>query len=327
MGMSASQMRYCMLTGRKSDIEYQGQQINQQRTTLATQSSVMNEQLLTLAVPTPPSTDDYVRTVYKFNNGGQECMLTGKVVYDSATGTWDVGYARTDSIEKGEKFGQFRFDKNVIPEEKDASGNVTKPAQTQYLTKEGTLMHKVVTDPTADGYDFAQASDVEMIRKDCNKPSEDFYVYNTSSGYRYVAEGDLEDKAGTSDGISTYVINQNAQKTESATMKGCQVEYNEKNRITRIIDSECTVYQMSIETQHDEDAYKDAYNQYEFDKYEYEQKMNEINAKLELIQSQDKQLELKLSNLDTEQSAVSTEMDAVKKVLDKNVESTFKTFG
>ena len=111
MGMSASQMRFCMLTGRKSDIEYQGQQINQQRTTLATQSSVMNEQLLTLAVPTPPSTDDYVRTVYKFNMDGMECQLTGRVVYNSTdnatTGTkagkWDVEYETTSSTDKGQK--------------------------------------------------------------------------------------------------------------------------------------------------------------------------------------------------------------------------------
>ena len=51
-----------------------------------------------------------------------------------------------------------------------------------------------------------------------------------------------------------------------------------------------------------------------------------VNAKIEIIQIQDKNLELKLKQLDTEQNAIQTEMDAVKKVISKNVESSFKTF-
>ena len=55
-------------------------------------------------------------------------------------------------------------------------------------------------------------------------------------------------------------------------------------------------------------------------------KIQDINSKLEIIQSQDKSLELNLKQLDTEENAISTEIDAVKKVISKNVESSFKTF-
>ena len=65
----------------------------------------------------------------------------------------------------------------------------------------------------------------------------------------------------------------------------------------------------------------------EYDKYEYDQSIQEINAKIEIIQAQDKNLELRLKQLDTEQDAIQTEMDAVQKVIEKNTESTFKTFG
>ena len=68
-------------------------------------------------------------------------------------------------------------------------------------------------------------------------------------------------------------------------------------------------------------------NAYEYEKYEYDQAINEINAKIEIVQSQDKNLELRLKQLDTEQDAISTEMDAVQKVIEKNTEGTFKTFG
>jgi len=45
------------------------------------------------------------------------------------------------------------------------------------------------------------------------------------------------------------------------------------------------------------------------------------------LQAQDKRLELELKNVDTQHNAVQTEMDAVKKVIEKNIESSFKTFG
>ena len=40
MGLSASQMRYLSLTARCSNVEYQGQQVNQARTELANQLGV-----------------------------------------------------------------------------------------------------------------------------------------------------------------------------------------------------------------------------------------------------------------------------------------------
>ena len=54
--------------------------------------------------------------------------------------------------------------------------------------------------------------------------------------------------------------------------------------------------------------------------------MADINAKTEQIQEQDRTLELRLRQLDTEQEALQTEMEAFKKVIEKNIESTFKTF-
>ena len=68
-------------------------------------------------------------------------------------------------------------------------------------------------------------------------------------------------------------------------------------------------------------------HEYEYDKYQYDQSIQEINAKIEIVQAEDRNLELRLKQLDTEQAAIQTEMDAVQKVIEKNTESTFKTFG
>lgn len=52
----------------------------------------------------------------------------------------------------------------------------------------------------------------------------------------------------------------------------------------------------------------------------------QIQLRINAIQSLDKGLELQLRRVDTQQQAVQTELEAVKKVIDKNVELTFKTF-
>ena len=87
-----------------------------------------------------------------------------------------------------------------------------------------------------------------------------------------------------------------------------------------------TTYNLTCITETDDAAYNDAMNQYYYDKAQYDQMVQNVNAKIEIIQIQDKNLELKLKQLDTEQNAIQTEMDAVKKVISKNVESSFKTF-
>ena len=41
----------------------------------------------------------------------------------------------------------------------------------------------------------------------------------------------------------------------------------------------------------------------------------------------DKKFDTQIQQLSTEQKAIETEMESVKKVIDKNIEETFKTFG
>ena len=69
MGMAASQARYLALVARKSNCEYEGQQINQARTALSNQSANLFNQMLGLSVPVPPSTQDYTKTQYSYTDG------------------------------------------------------------------------------------------------------------------------------------------------------------------------------------------------------------------------------------------------------------------
>lgn len=52
-----------------------------------------------------------------------------------------------------------------------------------------------------------------------------------------------------------------------------------------------------------------------------------LQMRINALQSLDKALELQLRRVDTQREAVMTEIDAVRKVIGKNIEMTFKTFG
>ena len=69
MGMAASQARFLGLTARMNNIEYEGQQINQQRTALSNKTASYYSDLLGMAVPTCPSVEEFTQTVYTFNDG------------------------------------------------------------------------------------------------------------------------------------------------------------------------------------------------------------------------------------------------------------------
>ena len=69
MGMSASQARLLSLQARQSNLEYQGQQINQERTILSQQCTALYNSLLSMTVPTPPSTSDFTSIQYTGQNG------------------------------------------------------------------------------------------------------------------------------------------------------------------------------------------------------------------------------------------------------------------
>ncbi len=51
-----------------------------------------------------------------------------------------------------------------------------------------------------------------------------------------------------------------------------------------------------------------------------------MQKQVEALQQVDKRLELQLRRVDTQQQAVQTEIQAVQKVIDKNIDMSFKTF-
>ena len=97
MGMSASQARLLQLQARQSNLEYQGQQINQERTILSQQCTSLYNSLLEMQVPTPPSTSDYTTIEYTGVNGATTFTLGLVKPSPSSNGNYIVEIKKTEA--------------------------------------------------------------------------------------------------------------------------------------------------------------------------------------------------------------------------------------
>lgn len=355
MGMSASQARFLSLTARKTNVEYEGQQINQQRTTLSNESANYYSQLTQMTVPTPPSSQDYTKTSYTFTDGAETNVINSLIAQKD--GYYILNYTQSVLTDTVVSNG------NVIVSRKETrdpnSGAVTDTSYYVGSTKLRTLGTDDPTDPYLSGLDdkerenalTLEAQYLTMLQEKYGE--QNWYVkyqLNTTTktyepvfySQSQVEDADYSDKTGASlSGIKSYVY---GQATESREIKNAKarVEQDTSGRYISILIYELdedgdikldengneigTEYTLTATTTTDDNAYNDAMNQYTYDKTQYDKEIQEINAKIEIIQAQDKNLELRLKQLDTEENAISTEIDSVKKVISKNVESSFKTF-
>ena len=370
MGMAASQARFLGLTARKTNTEYEGQQVNQQRTVLGNQSANYYNQLLGMSVPVPPSVQDYTKTVYTFKDGALTNTISSMVAKSSGlyevsyTTSWINDFAVTSSAptlytrtnsNPATTSSEFENKYTVGAKRLRLLGNVNRNADGSYA---GT----VVTDSEGKSYVYFDEYLSTLSSKQLDNLIEEEgqyknmltdkygasdkgwlvrYVQNTSTGTwtPYFVNADIlesesmvyDDKTGVSQSaINTYKLG-SAQETEEIKGVKAMMEQDSTGRIINVTlkpgEPDEVTYAVETSTVTDQAKYQDAMNQYEYDKSKYDQSIQEINAKIEIIQAEDKNLELRLKQLDTEQEAIQTEMDAVQKVIEKNTESTFKTFG
>ena len=340
MGMAASQARFLGLTARKTNVEYEGQQINQQRTALSNQTASYYTNLLGMNVPQPPSVQDYTKTIYSFTDGALNNQLTSMIAH--ADGSYTISYARTymdhDAIVSAVP--------SRIVKNEDGSFSVGGTR----LMDMGVETDRVANDPyyaslSTDARKELLEEESEVLKtlqeKYSQNPDDNWlvkYTKNSSTGaYEPTYYNESVLSGATYDGTSTSVsyigayTRGSAQVTDEIKGVTAFMEQDSTGRYINMTmeDSQgnLTTYSLTTATVTDDDAYNDAMNQYEYDKAQYDADIQEINAKIEIIQSEDKDLELRLKQLDTEQNAISNEIEAVNKVIEKNVESSFKTFG
>ena len=333
MGMAASQARFLGLTARKTNVEFEGQQVNQQRTALSNQSANYYNDLLGMSVPTPPSVDSYTKTVYTFEDGALTNEITALIA--QSDGTYTLSYLS-------------KWQDDYVPVA--ASSSIINVQGGKYYVGSEALRVLGTEDPSVE-------NDEERARKAAEEKAwaqqlqdkygtDEWYiryVEDTTTGEQkpyFYKKSDIDKNSNMVDqngnilsNINCYTIG-SAQKVEEVkAIEGCRVERDTSGRFISIHipnndgTNTYTEYALTTATVTDQVAYDDAMNEYEHEKYLYDQAIQDINAKIEIVQAEDKNLELRLKQLDTEQDAIQTEMDAVSKVIEKNTESTFKTFG
>lgn len=286
MGMAASQARFLGLTARKSNVEYEGQQVNQQRTALANESASLYSQLANLTVPTPPDITQYYKTEYSFKYNDTDYTFTSLPIKNSGNDTYTLGLSYEKDVQAFQKLtSTLGLDlSNVVAQGKLSDYDDLKELIPGTANMSGDTVVKTIT---YNNNVYCQIG-------------EDTYKYYTNKQTQNIISQQAKVTTDKSGNYETIMIPEIEGMTDAVSVSTSSVQ--------------------------DTAAYNQAMNEYEQDKAKYEKKMAEINNKTEVIQQQDKTLELRLNQLDTEQNAISTEMDAVTKVIEKNVEKTFKTF-
>ena len=314
MGLAASQARFLGLTARKSNIEYEGQQVNQQRTALAEEVNALYNSLASLSLPIAPDVTQYYESNYSFSLGGDtNGDYLVKSYYKNDDGTYYLNTTRTHSKNVAEATV---VSNSAISKSTDDDGNVTysyKPAGSE------TSYPLTVSENPDDMIKYINESYNNEIAK-----GDTLYYYEDKDGsgqtyYFSKAQMDAGNK------ISYYTLG-NKTVTESKVFEKAKVEFDSKtNRISKITVGNQTADVNTTRIQ-DTDGYDAALRDYTMSKDEYNRKVQELNARTESLQQEDKILEMRLDQISTEQNELKTEMEAVKSVLKDNIENTFKTF-
>lgn len=340
MGLAASQARFLGLTARKSNIEFQGQQINQARTALSNEVMGLYNKYNSLEVPTPPAVNDYQKTTYTLDSTYEKYQIQNfsKILDGPNAGYYDVTLSYEQELPKAYPYTA----KNaVITSQKDEEGNYS------YLSFQmGTQAYFYdANDPenssiTKISEDYEKYQGLSTIMAEQGLTSGTFYMYMKEGVAYYTSEDDLnatafEDADGKQRYYGDYVFDyQGIQKEEKYTQAIAALTQESTGRLATIQVISCDedpdlvnhVYSITTGSIEDQDGYTDAMNDYYYKKSQYEKQVEEINMETEKIQAEDRSLELKLNQLDTEQKAISTEMDSISDVIKNTIDSVFKTF-
>ena len=337
MGLAASQARFLGLTARKSNVEFQGQQVNQARTALANEVMRLYDKYNKLEVPIPPSIQDYTKTVYNLQNTDENYQLTSfkKILSGEYEGYYEVvltynqesakvyPYTAKDvyatSKKSGDSYSYLSFQigsNNYYYDENDSEGSSIKRI--------------------TDNYDKYYG--LRSVMEEWGVTEGVFYQIYRNGNYYYTSDTILNDTAWDSEGnyygdfTFEYQGTKSTEKSVSgvATMTQASDGRPETIKVIEAQDAPADLigytYEIATTTQEDQEGYNEAMNKYNYKKDLYEKEVENINKKTEKLQTEDRALELKIAQLDTEHNAIATEMDSVSKVIEDTIESVFKTF-
>ena len=278
-----------------------------------------------------------LRNLYGGSSGGTQTVLpvyqtTGDNSIDQIAGQYDAQISAFQAVEfqalQAYQTAEQTYDGLCKP---TYVGNCELTLLTDLTNDQKAELKQVVAD--------MRAQNIDSSIIDCFNENDEYlggiYQFKMNGVTYYTTFEDLNrsyqsgtgiNKIDSQDKLSYY--NASYISTKKEITQNALLETDGNGRFTTVrFENDSVTYALNAETITDEEAYKDAMNQYNYENALYDKMVQDINAKTSLIQQEDQQLELRLKQLDTEQNALSTEIDAVSKVVKDNIEDSFKTFG
>lgn len=290
MGLAASQGRFLCLTARNNDLVYEGQQISQQRMALADKTQEIAD---------------------RYNEKMNNKVMQAVVLEDGSEIVKDLSY---DLLVNQSEFSGLGM--RIV----DLNGNVVIPGD--YL---------------------------EVTTSEPNKPSETKRYYSTADFIK-ANFTDLTDEektnlsAKTMTELKDYYDSLNGHTSDNSPVKltpivgkgehthidpDCLKLENGKSKYLqeKLLSGEWTLEKANAKGSWDTEIWQGSNKISEvYDTSDDSQAEAEYQSDMVALQKRDKVLELRLEEVQTEQSAVETELESIKKVIDKNIEDSFKTF-
>ena len=212
-----------------------------------------------------------------------------------------------------------------VPDKVTTDNNIVSAESTRQYSANNTYkiegMTACVVSDNSVPSTIAEAYDLDnyIIYATYNDSDTDF-----SNPIKYYVYPKDEDSA---DAVCSYAYEKSYTGKNQILEGRANILVDENGRLSKLdIQGEGT-YTLEYGQEKDEEAYNEAYREYEYKLEKYEKEMADIDARTAMIQQQDKKLELQLKSIDTEHSAIQTELEALKKVIDTNIKSSFGTFG
>lgn len=288
MGLASSQARMLLLTARKSDLEYRAQAISQRKINIAMQT----EQL---ATQYSRATSNRVMNFVYYTDGNTQDVMTEKLSYQGLMA--ENGKAIGDFLVRTIN-GKYVYTGSQKP---GANGEPSEADQFKYsiamklANQDNNINNKAFYDEIED--------DAGNVTLQLNEKRLAEY-YEKRGMLQYVADAANPDffQSALRNGSLYLYQGERQEYTDDAGNKREIVDYSS------VAWSSLSCIQDSYNTEDDAAA-----------QAEYE-------AKTLILSNQDKMLDLELNQIETQHKAIETEYDSVKKVIEKNIDTSYKIF-
>lgn len=300
MGLSASQARFLQLTARRGDIEYEAQQINFQRLQLSETLSAASQKY--------QDATSNRKMVFSFNSG--EGIQKVDLSYTNYKNYMNQQLEGLSTTQKQYYLVSSSGNKLVVGSEEERDAIIEK--FTTRTPVSDILDAKAKVAAAGDDTSSLSSNILQLAKKDLTSyesqmlEGEDgvkveYYVEREFTHNSFLIAEDLDD-------VETF---QNAIQEGLYYFATMEDDIDTGKKYFDTLGWDTLGGGAIVE---------------EYDKSDDAQAEAEYKTLQDKVQSKDKKLELRLDQLETNREAIQTEIESVQKVMEDNIESTFKIF-